>query len=72
MEPNPVQKENKLCPFFNLFVSILCTAFLQGCLYFVIHNTDIAFKNCSLNMKISLAASYSYAPPGLTELNVVH
>ena len=59
MEPNPVRKENKLCPFVNLFVSIVCTAFLQGCLCFVIHIADIAFKNCPLNMKISLAASYS-------------
>lgn len=59
MEPNPVRKENKLCPFVNLFVSIVCTAFLQGCLCFVIHIADIAFKNCPLNVKISLAASYS-------------
>lgn len=50
MEPNPVQKENKLCPSLSLFYALNSSKAAYTLLYITL----------TLPMKISLAASYSY------------
>ena len=72
MEPNPVQRENRLCLFFHLVIFISLAAFLLGCQHFVIHKCGIAFENCSLNVKTSQLPPIHMSSPIPTVLTAVN